>query len=136
MTMALMKLKPAILAAAFALLAANSEAWVNPMKSAAVRWAGVGSVLKMAEEDIDKVQLTSGRKEIMFDAEKGRFFETGLDTEECIPEEEYCRIDDETGEMIRLTMAEKERIFLDSLQVSLIVWSSSMSFHTFTELTY
>merc|ERR1711957_1059655 len=35
---------------------------------------------------------------------------------ECNPVEEYCAIDKDTGSAIRLTMAEKERIFLDSLQ--------------------
>ena len=76
------------------------------------------TVLSMAGDDnLDKVQLTSARKEIMFDEKSGRFFETDLDAVECIPEEEYCRIDEETGEKIRLTVAEKERIFLDALQV-------------------
>jgi len=73
----------------------------------------------MAKEDesIDKVQLTSNLgKEIMFDEKSGRFFETSLDAAECIPEEEYCQVDPETGDRIRLTVAEKERIFLDSLQ--------------------
>lgn len=114
--MAWINMKPALLAAALALLASDAQAWVSPMRSSVVRSSAVGSALKMAEEDLDKVQLTSGRKEIMFDAEKGRFFETGLDTEECIPEEEYCPIDTETGKRIRLTVAEKERIFLDALQ--------------------
>jgi hypothetical protein len=73
----------------------------------------------MAEEGSqDKFQMTSGRKEIMFDEKSGRFFETDLNAEECIPDEEFCTIDDATGKKIRLTVAEKERIFLDSLQVS------------------
>lgn len=71
----------------------------------------------MAEnESNDKVQLTSGKKEIMFDEKSGRFFETNLDAAECIPDEEYCPIDEDTGNRIRLTISEKERIFLDSLQ--------------------
>ena len=38
--------------------------------------------------------------------------------ESCAPEEgEYCIVDDKTGKLIRLTSAEKERIFLDALQV-------------------
>lgn len=77
------------------------------------------SVLNMAEDGSDKVQFTSGKKEIMFDEQAGRFFETGLDSEECIPEEEFCMIDDESGKKIRLTVVEKERIFLDALQVSI-----------------
>jgi hypothetical protein len=115
--MAWMKMKPALLATALALLSNDASAWVSPMKSSVVRTFNVGSVLKMVDDDIDKVQLTSGRKEILFDAQAGRFFETNREAEECIPEEEFCSIDDDTGTKIRLTVAEKERIFLDALQV-------------------
>ena len=114
----MMSMKPALLAAVLAVLASDSQAWVSPMRSSAVRSPSVRSILKMADDN-KNVQITSGRKEIMFDAEKGRFFETGMETEECIPDEEYCSVDSETGERIRLTVAEKERIFLDALQVSL-----------------
>ena len=47
-----------------------------------------------------------------------RFFETDLDPEDCVPDDEYCVVDKESGELVRLTLEEKERIFLDSLQVS------------------
>lgn len=45
----------------------------------------------------------------------------GSDSEEvCAPEEgEYCLIDEKSGKLIKLTVAEKERIFLDALQVRL-----------------
>lgn len=77
----------------------------------------------MAEnENQDGAQITSARKELKFDDKSGRFFETGLDTEECIPDEEFCMVNEEDGNRIRLTVAEKERIFLDSLQVR--VWSA------------
>ena len=67
----------------------------------------------MAEEGSDeKITITSGKKEIAYDAKSGRFFETNLQEEECIPDEEYCVVDPESGELIRLTVAEKERIFL------------------------
>ena len=66
----------------------------------------------------DGTTVTSARKEIGYDAKSGRFFETDIDKEDCIPEDEYCVVDDETGEMVRLTLEEKERIFLDALQVS------------------
>jgi hypothetical protein len=62
--------------------------------------------------------IKSGRKEIAYDESTGRFFETGLDETECIPDEEFCITDKGTGKLIRLTIEEKERIFLDSLQVS------------------
>ena len=72
----------------------------------------------MAEDDnFDGAQLTSARKELKFDDATGRFYETNLDADDCIPDEEFCTIDDETGQRIRLTVAEKERIFLDALQV-------------------
>lgn len=57
--------------------------------------------------------LKSVNKEIMYDEKTGRFFES---EEECIPDDEYCVVDKKTGNMIRLTLEEKERIFLDSLQ--------------------
>ncbi len=65
----------------------------------------------------DGKKIASGRKEIGFDAASGRFFETGKTAEECIPEDEYCAVDQSTGELVRLTLAEKERMFLDCLQV-------------------
>lgn len=43
----------------------------------------------------------------------------GFFMDECQPEEgEFCVTDEKTGKLIRLTLEEKERIFLDSLQVS------------------
>jgi hypothetical protein len=56
-------------------------------------------------------------KEIAYDKKTGRFFETNFGQGDCIPEEEYCYLDRTTGESIRLTVEEKERIFLDALQV-------------------
>lgn len=77
------------------------------------------AALFMAKEGGDDGTLiTSGRKEIGYDEESGRFFETGLEEEDCIPDEEYCVVDKGSGKLIRLTTAEKERIFLDSLQVT------------------
>ncbi len=65
----------------------------------------------------DGTTVTSARKEIGYDAKSGRFFETDIDKEDCVPEDEYCVVDKETGEMVRLTLEEKERIFLDALKV-------------------
>jgi len=64
----------------------------------------------------DGTRLTSGRKEIRFDSKTNRFFETGVDDEDCIPSQEFCLTDPSTGEPIRLTIEEKERMFLDALQ--------------------
>jgi hypothetical protein len=75
----------------------------------------------MAAEDDSGSQpplIKSVRKEIAYDEVSGRFFETGLDETECIPQEEFCITDKGTGKLIRLTTEEKERIFLDALQVS------------------
>ena len=45
---------------------------------------------------------------------------TGSAEEQCAPEEgEYCLLDEKSGKLIKLTLAEKERIFLDALQVCL-----------------
>jgi hypothetical protein len=108
--MASIRMNPAILMALSVLLATDVQAWTNPIRpqGIVVRTSMGKSVLKMAEDEkLDKVQLTSGRKEIMFDEKSGRFFETSLETEECVPDEEFCTIDDETGKKIRLTIAEK-----------------------------
>jgi hypothetical protein len=121
----MISMKPAIIATVLALLVADSQAWTSPMKSTSLfktRTFGTAP-LRMAEEEEqsqDGVQVTSvGGKEIKFDEKAGRFFETRLDADECIPEEEFCTIDEGTGKKIRLTVAEKERIFLDALQVGL-----------------
>jgi len=75
------------------------------------------SFLSMSSEDeeIDEKNtiMKSVNKEILYDEKSGRFFES---EEECNPQDEYCVVDQKTGEMIRLTLEEKERIFLDSLQ--------------------
>ena len=65
----------------------------------------------------DGTTITSARKELSYDASTGRFFETDLDPDDCVPGDEYCVIDKESGKTIRLTLEEKERIFLDALQV-------------------
>jgi len=36
--------------------------------------------------------------------------------EDCVPEDEYCAVDSKTGKLVKLTVQEKERIFLDALQ--------------------
>ena len=59
-------------------------------------------------------KIISNKKEVVFDGT--RFYETGLDDEDCIPSQEYCIIDPETSQPIRLTVEEKERMFLDALQ--------------------
>jgi hypothetical protein len=56
-------------------------------------------------------------KEIVYDEKSGRFFESKYTEEDCLPDEEYCFLDKSTGESIRLTVEEKERIFMDALQV-------------------
>jgi hypothetical protein len=73
--------------------------------------------LFLSDEKEDLVTITSvNKKEIAYDEKTGRFYETKIDGE-CLPEEgEYCAVDSETGELISLTVEEKERIFLDSLQ--------------------
>ena len=75
------------------------------------------SSLKLAQQDDGPsagTKLISNAKEIAYDG--SRFYETGLDEEDCIPSQEYCAIDPETSQPIRLSVGEKERMFLDSLQ--------------------
>lgn len=140
--MALITLKPALLVAVVALLSYDAEAFTAPLRATAPQLKSATSLngFFMSEDEkkeetpspapapapvpepekeqsLDKFQMTSARKEVVFDEKSGRFFETNRDAVDCIPEEEYCQIDDSTGEMIRLTVAEKERIFIDALQV-------------------
>ena len=74
----------------------------------------------MAEDEGDSTTFVKSvlKKEIAYDEKTGRFFETGFDEGECIPDEEFCMTDKDSGEVIRLTVEEKERIFMDALQVS------------------
>ena len=88
------------------------------MKPSVASVGKVGSRLFMSDGPEDGKRIPSGKKEIGFDAASGRFFETGKSAEDCVPDDEYCVLDKQTGSMVRLTLAEKERIFLDALQVS------------------
>ncbi|MGK3744638.1 MAG: ATP-dependent Zn protease [Bacillariaceae sp.] len=130
--MSILKLSSSIFAVVAASLLCNSNndfvAVVAFSPTAAYRGSSSSSrsfssqMLKMADEDnLDGAQITSARKELKFDDKTGRFFETGIEKEECIPDEEYCMVDEDSGNKIRLTVAEKERIFLDSLQVRNII---------------
>jgi len=57
--------------------------------------------------------LSSSKKEVGYDEKTGQL---QGDRDECIPDDEYCVLDEKSGNLIRLTLAEKERIFLDALQ--------------------
>ena len=78
-------------------------------------------------DDKDPVFIASNKKEMVYDEKTGRFFETGFGEGDCIPDEEFCMVDKQSGEQIRLTVEEKERIFLDALQVRYIPFSSMKS---------
>ncbi|KAL3943839.1 MAG: hypothetical protein SGBAC_002090 [Bacillariaceae sp.] len=137
--MALITLKPALLVAVVALLSYDAEGFTAPLRPTTPQLKSATSLngFFMSEDEkkeetpasapapvpksekepsLDKFQMTSARKEVVFDEKSGRFFETNRDAADCIPEEEYCQIDESTGDMIRLTVAEKERIFIDALQ--------------------
>lgn len=99
-------------ALALACLIANVNAFAPSSNFAKIST----SRLAMSDGPEDGKKIPSGKKEIGYDSSSGRFFETGRGAEECVPDDEYCVLDEDTGTMIRLTLAEKERIFLDSLQ--------------------
>lgn len=109
----------ALLAAALALLAGRSDAFTGPKAFTAVRRSveAPSTALFMADEKPVSITATGGggKKEIGYDEKSGRFYETGIETD-CIPDEEYCAVDKSTGQLVRLTVKEKERIFLDALQ--------------------
>ena len=62
---------------------------------------------------------------------KGRFYERNLEE---ICEEEFCVLDESTGESILLTREEKERIFLDTIQQYYYGGNSSLSDEQFNRL--
>ena len=95
-------------------LTGKSVAVVNSFRSQAL------SPLFAESDPKDGTTITSARKEIGYDATSGRFFETDIDPEDCVPDDEYCVVDKDSGDLVRLTLEEKERIFLDALQVSTI----------------
>ena len=105
-----------LLSCAVALLIGQGNAFTSRPFAVVPATTGVRPLF-MSDDKEDPTVITSGRKEIAYDENSGRFYETGLDEEECIPDEEYCLMDEVTGKPIRLTIEEKERIFLDALQV-------------------
>lgn len=116
-----LRMNAALLSVALALLSSRGDAFSTPASAFVGRSrtasAAAGPLHMSDKEKKDVTFDTKTQKELTYDAASGRFFETG-DSVECIPEDEYCAVDKETGEMIRLTVEEKERIFLDALQVS------------------
>lgn len=128
--MALLNIRSTVFVSVLAALAVQNAESFSPSpamirSTTATRTMTTTSRLLAADDDdkkLDGAQITSARKELKFDEKSGRFFETNLDEEECIPDEEFCTIDEDTGSRIRLTVAEKERIFLDALQVRTTSW--------------
>lgn len=98
-----------------ALLISGANAFAPTIRPAVAAKVGSSSRLYM-DGPVDGKKIPSGRKEIGFDAASGRFFETGKSAEECIPDDEFCAVDENTGALVRLTLVEKERMFLDCLQ--------------------
>jgi len=90
-------------------LLTTTDAFVSPSKKFAATFTAPSAIPKWTTTHSE---LAAGKKEgVAFNEETGRFVEM----EEC-PPDEFCPLDEETGKGIRLTLAEKERIFLDSLQ--------------------
>ena len=76
--------------------------------------------------------LNVGAEEkLVWDPTTGRFFERNLE-EVC--DEEFCVLDESTGESILLTRVEKERIFLDTVQQYYYGGNSSLSDEQFNRL--
>lgn len=89
---------------------------VASVRSFSVPLTKRGSLTQLWLSNQDGANLKSVQKQIVYDDKTGRFFESNKDEADCIPDEEFCVVDKETGSMIRLTVEEKERIFLDALQ--------------------
>mmetsp|Transcript_16098 Transcript_16098/g.33315 ORF Transcript_16098/g.33315 Transcript_16098/m.33315 type:complete len:305 (-) Transcript_16098:452-1366(-) len=69
-----------------------------------------------SEKEDPTLMKTVLKKQIAWDEKGGRFFETTIDEDDCVPDDEFCVTDKETGELVRLTVEEKERIFMDAMQ--------------------
>ena len=114
-------LRVALVAALASLNVAAFSVVQSSVTGAVAARARSATKLYMAEGDEKREETTFVssvfKKEIAYDEKTGRFFETGYGEGECIPDEEFCITDNDSGEMIRLTVGEKERIFLDALQV-------------------
>lgn len=102
----------------------KKAASITPAFSRSVRLAakdekGESFFMEESEGSEDKSKFITSvfNKELAFDEKSGRFFETGFGEGDCIPDEEFCMVDNESGNPVRLTVEEKERIFLDALQV-------------------
>lgn len=99
-------------AIALAFLVGNASGFAPSLN-----YGKVATRLQMVDDGpADGKKIPSGKKEIGYDQASGRFFETGRGAEECIPDDEYCVLDNDSGKLVRLTLVEKERIFLDALQ--------------------
>lgn len=127
-----LRMNAALLSVALALLSSRADAFSTPVSAFVARSRSASAAagpLHMSEKEKKEVTFdTKSQKELTYDEKSGRFFETG-DSVECIPEDEYCAVDKETGEMIRLTVEEKERIFLDALQVRKLAGTSAHHVH-------
>lgn len=100
--------------AVVALLALNAVQAFAPLAPV----ASSSTALRMADKKDDPTLMKSVlKKQIAYDENTGRFFETNINEEDCIPDEEFCMTDNDSGDLIRLTVEEKERIFMDALQV-------------------
>lgn len=99
---------------AFASVLPTADAFAPVPRHAAVSPSSSSTARHADGEPKEGTKLISNRKEIAFDGT--RFFETGLDDDTCIPSQEFCVIDPDTSKPIRLTLEEKERMFLDALQ--------------------
>ena len=92
--------------------------------------ARLQSIGPLKAESPSGLDIDSEEK-LVWDPATGRFFERNLD-EMC--EEEFCVLDETTGEAILLTREEKERIFLDTIQQYYYGGNTSLSDDQFNRL--
>lgn len=82
--------------------------------------AGSYARMRMSDKNVADVTKTPGKKvetEAVYDEVSGSFVDLNTPQEDgCERGDEFCVTDKETGNLVRLTIQEKERIFLDALQ--------------------
>mmetsp|Transcript_17016 Transcript_17016/g.46632 ORF Transcript_17016/g.46632 Transcript_17016/m.46632 type:complete len:331 (+) Transcript_17016:257-1249(+) len=107
-------------AALAALLFASARAFVVPTSRQHNMRTTTTSLAMSSQKEKDTEDPTLMKsvlnKQIAYDEKTGRFFESTIDEDDCVPEDEFCVTDKETGDLVRLTLEEKERIFTDAMQ--------------------
>lgn len=100
-------------AVVFALIA-SCQAYTPSFRPRAAFRNNYATVRKMSEEPADGTSLRRpGREALIYDSRTGRFYEKEI---AALCRDEFCAIDETTGNPIVLSVDEKEKIFVECMQ--------------------